>query len=72
MHHGAYSVHPHCGMETVTYAINGVVDHPDSAGHLGWLGPGDAQWMTAGRGHDPALDRSTWPECHGSRAGRGS
>jgi quercetin 2,3-dioxygenase len=50
MPHGAYSVHPHRGMETLTYIIEGAVDHQDSAGHLGWLGPGDAQWMTAGRG----------------------
>lgn len=50
MPHGAYSVHPHRGIETVTYVISGVLDHHDSAGQLGWLAPGDAQWMTAGRG----------------------
>jgi quercetin 2,3-dioxygenase len=50
MPHGAYSVHPHRGIETVTYVISGVLDHHDSAGQVGRLTPGDVQWMTAGRG----------------------
>lgn len=50
MPHGAYAVHPHRGMETVTFVIDGEVDHFDSAGHRGVIGSGDAQWMTAGRG----------------------
>ncbi len=50
MPRGAYAVHPHRGMETVTFVIDGEVDHFDSAGHRGVIGTGDAQWMTAGRG----------------------
>lgn len=50
MPRGAFPRHPHRGIETVTYVINGAVEHFDSAGHSGRLGPGDVQWMTAGRG----------------------
>jgi redox-sensitive bicupin YhaK (pirin superfamily) len=42
--------HPHRGFETVSYILEGEVEHEDSAGHRGKLGPGDVQWMTAGRG----------------------
>jgi redox-sensitive bicupin YhaK (pirin superfamily) len=42
--------HPHRGFETVTYLLSGEMQHKDSAGHSGWLGPGDVQWMTAGAG----------------------
>ncbi len=42
--------HPHRGIETVTYMIEGRVRHADSMGNSGVVGPGDAQWMTAGRG----------------------
>jgi len=42
--------HPHRGFETVTYVIGGVVEHRDSRGNHGMLGPGSVQWMTAGRG----------------------
>jgi redox-sensitive bicupin YhaK (pirin superfamily) len=42
--------HPHRGFETVTYVLEGAVEHEDSAGHKGRLGPGDVQWMTAGGG----------------------
>jgi quercetin 2,3-dioxygenase len=42
--------HPHRGFETVTYMINGAMEHKDSVGNRGRLGPGSAQWMTAGRG----------------------
>lgn len=42
--------HPHRGFETVTYMLDGHLRHEDSAGHRGRLGPGDVQWMTAGRG----------------------
>jgi redox-sensitive bicupin YhaK (pirin superfamily) len=42
--------HPHRGFETVTYILAGGVEHRDSAGHAGRIGPGDVQWMTAGRG----------------------
>ncbi len=42
--------HPHRGFETVTYVIDGAMEHGDSLGNKGHLGPGAAQWMTAGRG----------------------
>ena len=42
--------HPHRGFETVTLAWEGAVAHQDNAGHAGVIGPGDVQWMTAGRG----------------------
>jgi len=42
--------HPHRGFETVTYLLEGEMQHRDSAGHQGVLKPGDVQWMTAGSG----------------------
>ncbi len=42
--------HPHRGFETVTYLLEGAMQHRDSGGHVGDLGPGDVQWMTAGSG----------------------
>lgn len=42
--------HPHRGMETITYVLAGTVEHRDSLGHKGVIGPGDVQWMTAGSG----------------------
>ncbi|WPZ19917.1 pirin family protein [Geobacillus subterraneus] len=55
---GAFDVHPHRGIETVTYVISGELEHFDSKAGHGTLGPGDVQWMTAGRGvvhkEDPA------------------
>lgn len=42
--------HPHRGFETVTYMIDGAMEHRDSAGNAGRIGPGDVQWMTAGGG----------------------
>ena len=42
--------HPHRGFETVSCILAGEMEHEDSAGHRGTLGPGDVQWMTAGRG----------------------
>lgn len=42
--------HPHRGQETITYLISGGVDHEDFAGNKGTIGPGDLQFMTAGRG----------------------
>ncbi|MBW5447104.1 pirin family protein [Cohnella sp. CFH 77786] len=48
---GAFDVHPHRGMETVTFVIDGAIEHYDShTGERGVLGPGDVQWMTAGSG----------------------
>jgi redox-sensitive bicupin YhaK (pirin superfamily) len=42
--------HPHRGFETVSYLIRGAFEHRDSVGNHGTIGPGDCQWMTAGRG----------------------
>ncbi|MEV5001102.1 pirin family protein [Nocardioides sp. LML1-1-1.1] len=42
--------HPHRGFETVTYMIDGVMDHQDNHGGGGTITDGDTQWMTAGRG----------------------
>lgn len=42
--------HPHRGIETVTYMLEGNVEHNDSLGNSGVIGPGDVQWMTAGSG----------------------
>ncbi len=42
--------HPHRGIETITYVLAGSVEHADSLGNTGLLGPGSVQWMTAGRG----------------------
>jgi redox-sensitive bicupin YhaK (pirin superfamily) len=42
--------HPHRGIETITYVLAGNVEHGDSLGNKGQMGPGDVQWMTAGRG----------------------
>ncbi|NVO00096.1 MAG: pirin family protein [Geobacteraceae bacterium] len=42
--------HPHRGIETITYIIEGIVEHGDSMGNKGVIGAGDVQWMTAGSG----------------------
>ncbi len=42
--------HPHRGIETITYVLKGEIDHGDSMGNKGVIGPGDVQWMTAGSG----------------------
>ena len=42
--------HPHRGLETVTFVIDGVLEHGDNLGHAGALEPGEVQWMTAGHG----------------------
>lgn len=42
--------HPHRGFETVTYLLSGAMEHGDSRGNKGCIGPGDVQWMTAGSG----------------------
>lgn len=53
--------HPHKGFETVTIVYEGEVEHRDSTGAGGVIGPGDVQWMTAGSGilhqeyHSPAF-----------------
>ncbi|MFT8417621.1 MAG: pirin family protein [Acetobacter sp.] len=56
--------HPHRGFETVTIVYDGEVEHRDSSGGGGVIGPGDVQWMTAGSGimhqefHSPAYAAS--------------
>lgn len=47
---GGFPDHPHRGQETITYMIKGNVDHEDFTGSKGTIGPGDLQFMTAGRG----------------------
>jgi len=42
--------HPHRGIETITYVLDGDVEHGDSLGNRGVISPGDVQWMTAGSG----------------------
>ncbi|KAG9293443.1 hypothetical protein G9A89_009167 [Geosiphon pyriformis] len=47
---GGFPDHPHRGFETVTYLLEGAVAHEDFIGNKGVIGPGDVQWMTAGKG----------------------
>ena len=47
---GVFDRHPHRGIETVTYVIDGSIEHYDNHGNTGTIGPGDALWLTAGRG----------------------
>ncbi len=44
-----FPMHPHRGIETVTYMLAGLVRHKDSMGNTGEITSGDVQWMTAGR-----------------------
>jgi quercetin 2,3-dioxygenase len=50
MKKGAFDYHPHRGIETVSYMIDGELHHKDNRGHKGVLRKGDAQWMSAGKG----------------------
>ncbi len=45
-----FPFHPHRGIETVTYLLEGEVEHQDSIGNKGVITPGGVQWMTAGSG----------------------
>ncbi|WLD91688.1 pirin family protein [Alkalihalobacillus sp. AL-G] len=47
---GTFPFHPHRGIETVTFVIDGKLKHEDNHGGVGVLEPGDVQWMTAGKG----------------------
>lgn len=51
------SAHPHRGIATMTYVLQGPVEHHDSAGHRGRVGNGGLQWMKAGTGivHDEVI-----------------
>src|SRR5688572_10008678 len=42
--------HPHRGIDTITYVLDGEVEHGDSLGNRGLIGAGEVQWMTAGSG----------------------
>ncbi|SRR5579883_567238 len=57
--------HPHRGFETVSYLLEGRLEHKDSQGHAGLLGAGDVQWMTAGAG----VVHSEMPEAEFARTG---
>lgn len=57
--------HPHRGFETVTIAYQGGVEHRDSAGNHGTIGPGDVQWMTAASG----IVHEEWHEREFTRRG---
>jgi redox-sensitive bicupin YhaK (pirin superfamily) len=52
--------HPHRGFETVTIVYQGALEHRDSGGHSGTIGPGDVQWMTAASGvvHEEKHERN--------------
>ncbi len=47
---GGFPPHPHRGIETVTYMLQGEFEHEDSTGSKGKMAPGDIQWMKTGRG----------------------
>lgn len=47
---GGFPSHPHRGFETVSYMLEGKMEHKDHMGNVGLLGPGDVQWMKAGSG----------------------
>jgi redox-sensitive bicupin YhaK (pirin superfamily) len=49
-HAAGFPHHPHRGIQTVTYVLEGEVTHRDSLGNRGTIGQGDVQWMSAGRG----------------------
>lgn len=55
-----FPFHPHRGIETITYMIEGEVNHEDSLGNAGTIESGDVQWMTAGSGivHQEMPNRS--------------
>jgi len=47
---GGFPPHPHRGFETITYMLQGKMEHRDHMDNVGLLNDGDVQWMTAGRG----------------------
>ena len=71
-------VHPHRGFETVTIVYQGDLEHRDSAGNHGSIGPGDVQWMTAGSGimheerHSRDFTKGGWHAGDGAALGEPS
>jgi hypothetical protein len=64
LYEAGFPWHPHRGIETITYVLEGEVDHGDSMGNSGTISGGDVQWMTAGSG----IIHQEMP--HGNAAGR--
>ncbi len=64
---GGFPWHPHRGIETITYVLNGTMNHTDSLGNKGALKAGDVQWMTAGSGimHQEMPFGNTQGQMHG-------
>ncbi|HNK62422.1 MAG TPA: pirin family protein [Anaerolineales bacterium] len=62
-----FPTHPHRGIETVTYMLEGTVRHRDSLGNMGTIGEGDVQWMTSGSGilHEEMPQRSLQGNIYG-------
>lgn len=62
-----FPMHPHRGIETVTYMLEGTVRHRDSLGNAGTITEGDVQWMTSGRGilHEEMPRRSEQGNIYG-------
>jgi redox-sensitive bicupin YhaK (pirin superfamily) len=62
-----FPMHPHRGIETVTYMLEGTVRHRDSLGNAGTIGSGDVQWMTSGSGimHEEMPRRSPQGNIYG-------
>jgi redox-sensitive bicupin YhaK (pirin superfamily) len=62
-----FPMHPHRGIETVTYMLEGSVHHRDSLGNSGLIGSGDVQWMTSGSGimHEEMPRRSSQGNVYG-------
>ena len=62
-----FPMHPHRGIETVTYMLEGAVHHRDSLGNSGLVGEGDVQWMTSGSGilHEEMPRRSPQGNVYG-------
>src|SRR6266513_2983148 len=58
-----FPMHPHRGIETVTYMLAGAVKHRDSSGNSGIIKAGDVQWMTAGGG----IMHEEMPQLEGGR-----
>jgi len=58
-----FPIHPHRGIETVTYMLAGAVQHRDSSGNSGIIRAGDVQWMTAGGG----IMHEEMPQLEGGR-----